>query len=136
MRPAANVQSAATAVPRRAWVPDASPPSGPATGRPERADSPTTANAMSRTTVTAAAAATTATAASVAQSMCTDGAPLGSGDEVEVRVRSLRDVVDVVRRDGGATGRGIDPRRHRDAAHRDDDHPQAAGLGHPRGRRA
>jgi hypothetical protein len=49
------------AVPTPERVRDASPPSGPSTGRPERADSPTSANATRRTTLSAAAAATTAT---------------------------------------------------------------------------
>src|SRR4051794_5456281 len=135
MSPAASTQSTAMAVPTAGWVPDASPLSEPSTGRPERADIPTSANATRRTTVRAAAAATTATATNDAQSMCTDDAPSWSGNEVEVRDRRPRDIVNSGRGDGGATGSAIDPRGQAPRAPRDDDYADSAGRGQPRGRR-
>src|SRR4051812_22567498 len=115
------------AVPTPGRVRDASPPCGPSTGSPEGADSATSANATRRTTVRAAAAPTTATLINVGQSMCTDDALSWSGNEVEVRGRPRRDIVDVCRGDRGATGRGIDPRGHGHPAHPDDDHADRTG---------
>src|SRR3954468_11713996 len=140
MSPAASRHSTATAVPVAVWVPGTAPSPEPSTGRSGRPDNATSANATSRTTISAAAAETTAIPTNVAQSMFTDALPSGGGrvgGQVVGRIGGgrSRQVVDVAGVHHVAARRDVDARGEGDPAHPDDDHADRTGRGQPRGGR-